>query len=164
MWPQLLQAGHRLDEVHRTFGTYFWDVGAEVTYHLSGRKLKAADPSAEPSSASASASASAAPFSLTTTTTTTNTPAVVLPSGPAALSGEARCTGTYTAAAAERAAVVAGLAMIVKEPKPEGSGPKFKGRCFICGLKGHSKVLCPERSQAELVPPETHAAGVIAGC
>lgn len=46
MWPKLLHA-ENLEEEHLRHGTFFWDVGAEVVYHLSGRKLLAVDEDAE---------------------------------------------------------------------------------------------------------------------
>eukprot|EP00913_Durusdinium_trenchii_P002213 g2044.t1 len=47
MWPKLLNS-QNLAEDHLRYGTFFWDVGAEVVYHLSGRKLLAqTNPDAE---------------------------------------------------------------------------------------------------------------------
>mmetsp|Transcript_56629 Transcript_56629/g.184205 ORF Transcript_56629/g.184205 Transcript_56629/m.184205 type:complete len:375 (+) Transcript_56629:152-1276(+) len=156
MWPRLLAAGDRLEEVHREFGVFFWDVGAEVIYHLSGRKLRAAEELPTGSAVGSDAAPSAA--------------AVV-----AELHGEARATtaGGYTAAAAERAALVPGLALAkgaeARISAAQGEGPrqhaaKFKGRCFICGLKGHSKLLCPARPIEPGLPPEECSRQVIAGC
>lgn len=135
MWPQLQAAGDRLEEEHRQFGTFFWDVGAEVVYHLSGRKLYG-DPQGE-------ANVGAAPMVWQAETE---------------LRGEAVATFTYTAAAVERKAHVPGLALPTAS---RTQAPRFKGRCFMCGVKGHSKLHCPERGTVELHPSSSH---LIVGC
>lgn len=127
MWPELRAAGQatstvsaaeaaeRLFEAHRRYGTYFWDVGEEVIYHLSGRKLHATE-----LGGGAGEGAPPPAFELRTA---------------------ARASGTFTAAAAERTAHVAGLAL----PAKEATMSRFKGRCYVCGEKGHSKLNCAKR-------------------
>lgn len=106
MWPKLLHA-ENLEEEHLRHGTFFWDVGAEVVYHLSGRKLLAVDEDAETER-------------------------------PEGLYGVATATATFTSVAADRTMYIAGLAL----PKAKGQSGRFKGRCYVCGERGHSKSNC----------------------
>jgi len=136
MWPRLRSAAN-LEEEHLRFGTFFWDVEAEVVYHLSGRKLIADDSN---SSAITGTGVDDKPLQSTSR---------------AEFRGAATSTETYTALAVERTVHVAGLAL----PSKEGKSAKFKGRCYICGQKGHSKLNCALRGKQEKGPPE-----VLAGC
>lgn len=106
MWPKLLHA-ENLEEEHLRHGTFFWDVGAEVVYHLSGRKLLAVDEDAEAER-------------------------------PEGLYGVATATATFTSVAADRTMYIAGLAL----SKAKGQSGRFKGRCYVCGERGHSKSNC----------------------
>lgn len=125
MWPRLLKADD-LEKEHICYGTFFWDVGVEVVYHLSGRKLKAeGDATGEP----------------------------LLFVGQ--LRGEATTTATFTAVAAQRTMEVTGLSA----PEPKGHMGRFKGRCYLCGEKGHSKSHCKLHGDLPKGPPE-----VVAGC
>jgi len=126
MWPVLL-AAEDLQEEHRRFGTYFWDTGAEVIYHLSGRKLKADTCSKD----------------------------TLAPLAALEVHGAVCGSTTFTAAAAERTVVIPGLAL----PTPGPDASRFKGRCYICGEKGHSKLRCSKRQDLEPSPPH-----VLAGC
>jgi len=122
MWPALRSADN-ISDTHNHFGTFFWDVGAEVVYHLSGRKLHAEPYDSE------------------------------IPE--LELRGAAHATVTYTAVAADRVAHIPGLSMPVKRE----SSSRFKGRCFLCGEKGHSKLNCALRG--DVGPAQGQ---VLAGC
>eukprot|EP00438_Fugacium_kawagutii_P034099 Skav232059 [mRNA] locus=scaffold1641:102635:104339:- [translate_table: standard] len=113
-------------EEHLHYGTFFWDVGAEVVYHLSGRKLLAED-------------------------------AAERRDVPEGLYGVATATATFTAVAAGRTMYVAGLAL----PKAKGGSGRFKGRCYVCGERGHSKSNC---SMTNLEKRPTEACTAVAGC
>eukprot|EP00927_Polykrikos_kofoidii_P066017 TRINITY_DN61697_c0_g1_i1.p1 TRINITY_DN61697_c0_g1~~TRINITY_DN61697_c0_g1_i1.p1 ORF type:complete len:368 (-),score=52.89 TRINITY_DN61697_c0_g1_i1:60-1163(-) len=121
MWREIRSASS-VEQAHRPYGTFFWDAGEEIVYHLSGRKLQAAD------SGTVSAPADNA----------------------LELHGAALPSRTYTAVAADRIAVVPGLAMPSCSASKQGqtsSASRFKGRCYLCGEKGHSKRLCSSRSE-----------------
>lgn len=128
MWPKLRHA-EDLEKEHLNFGTFFIDVGMEVVYHLSGRKLHAAEgPDSE----------------------------LLAPLPVAAeISGVASSTATYTALAVDREVRAPGLAALAQKPVKAS----FKGRCFLCGQKGHSKLHCELRGTLAPGPPE-----VAAGC
>ena len=125
--------------------------GSAVTYHLSGRKVRAAPPCA---AGGEIPGAKAAP----------DTPGAATPAAHGAC--RLACTGLAEAAApAEGAgrgahlagfvrgaawgsAVVAGLDRM-RTPAAAGTRP-FRGRCFACGQKGHSKDHCPQWRRADL--------------
>eukprot|EP00441_Pelagodinium_beii_P031475 CAMPEP_0197640300 /NCGR_PEP_ID=MMETSP1338-20131121/14639_1 /TAXON_ID=43686 ORGANISM="Pelagodinium beii, Strain RCC1491" /NCGR_SAMPLE_ID=MMETSP1338 /ASSEMBLY_ACC=CAM_ASM_000754 /LENGTH=330 /DNA_ID=CAMNT_0043213135 /DNA_START=9 /DNA_END=997 /DNA_ORIENTATION=- len=111
MWPHL-RASTELKKDHLMYGTFFWDVEAEVVYHLSGRKLLADEDT----------------FSVEGELGKDQRPT----DAAGQLRGEASTTATFTALAVERTMHVAGLAL----PKKEAKGGRFKGRCYICGQKG----------------------------
>ncbi|CAJ1448480.1 unnamed protein product [Effrenium voratum] len=113
MWPRLLHAEH-LEEEHLRYGTFFCDVGAEVVYHLSGRKVIAA-PENE-----------------------------ALMEG---LHGVATETETFTAVAAARTMHLSGLGL----PGPKRPQRRFKGHCYLCGQRGHSKTHCSLQTRDEEV-------------
>eukprot|EP00435_Cladocopium_sp_Y103_P063068 s724_g24.t1 len=50
----------------------------------------------------------------------------------------ATATATFTSVAADRTMYIAGLAL----PKAKGQSGRFKGRCYVCGERGHSKSNC----------------------
>lgn len=125
---------HGLQEraVHRLHRTYVLDQAAPVTYHLSGRKVRAGTSGVD--------------------SCTTSVAMQALPRGANVLG-----TGFVRGAVFGHAAV-AGLAARetdgdakIKTPLCSGGHPvgqparvkRFKGRCFICGKKGHSKAHCP---------------------
>ncbi|OLP83168.1 hypothetical protein AK812_SmicGene36108 [Symbiodinium microadriaticum] len=68
---------------------------------------------------------------------------------------EATTTATFTAVAAQRTMEVTGLSA----PEPKGHMGRFKGRCYLCGEKGHSKSHCKLHGDLPKGPPE-----VVAGC
>lgn len=109
MWPRL-RSSTELEKDHLIYGTFFWDVEAEVVYHLSGRKLLADES-----------------FSLEELGKDQT-----LANAAGELRGEASTTATFTALAVERTMHVAGLAL----PKKEAKSGRFKGRCYLCGQKG----------------------------
>lgn len=117
MWP-ILRNATDLEQEHRRFGTFFWETGSEVVYHLSGRKLHADDADA-------------------------SDPCARQPALAAELREAWHASATFTVAAAERTACVAGLARPRTDKEP--SGRRFKGACFICGERGHSKAHCERR-------------------
>ena len=126
--------------------------GSAVTYHLSGRKVRAAPPCAAGGVVS---SAKAAPKGVVAAPDT-------LDAAPLAAHGacQVACTVLGEAApppegaegfvrgAAWGSAVVAGLDR-VRTPAAAGTRP-FRGRCFACGQKGHSKDHCPQWQRADL--------------
>ena len=125
--------------------------GSAVTYHLSGRKVRAAPPCAAGGEVPG---AKAAP----------DTPGAATPAAHGAC--RVACTGLaeappppegaergahhagFVRGAAWGSAVVAGLDR-VRAPAAAGTRP-FRGRCFACGQKGHSKDHCPQWRRADL--------------
>ena len=125
--------------------------GSAVTYHLSGRKVRAAPPCAAGGEVPG---AKVAP----------DTPGAATPAAHGAC--RVACTGLaeappppegadrgahhagFVRGAAWGSAVVAGLDR-VRAPAAAGTRP-FRGRCFACGQKGHSKDHCPQWRRADL--------------
>ena len=136
-------------ESHKAFGTYVLDQGKEVLYHMSGRRVRAADDSDEQNKESRS----------TTDNPITNTD--IVPSTKTPRTPQQPLEGSYTTARETRAKVP-GLAFVCDEEeqtdrknrKTPGSKKPFKQRCFHCGVKGHSKKFCPVRlASLQCQPP-----------
>ena len=135
----------------RTYTPLSSHQGSAVTYHLSGRKVRAAPPCAAGGEVPG---AKAAP----------DTPGAATPAAHGAC--RVACTGLaeappppegaergahhagFVRGAAWGSAVVAGLDR-VRAPAAAGTRP-FRGRCFACGQKGHSKDHCPQWRRADL--------------
>ena len=135
----------------RTYTPLSPNQGSAVTYHLSGRKVRAAPPCAAGGEVPA---AKVAP----------DTPGAATPAAHGAC--RVACTGLaeappppegadrgahhagFVRGAAWGSAVVAGLDR-VRAPAAAGTRP-FRGRCFACGQKGHSKDHCPQWRRADL--------------
>eukprot|EP00965_Chrysotila_dentata_P151086 4994068-Pleurochrysis_carterae.AAC.1 len=114
---------------HTRYKTFVLDQGGPVVYHLSGRKVHAGRIPSETSAAVVALS----PLSSVRVTQ----------------SDAAASSAGFVRGAAWSVARVSGLALPSGEfPRGHGqaSQPKgrFKGRCFMCGVKGHSKEYCSE--------------------
>ncbi len=120
-------------DAHKTYGTYVLDQGKEVLYHMSGRRVRAADDKDTPDHQSQNSENNC----VTNTRTTIERP----------------LEGSYTTARETRAKVP-GLAFLrdedeERDPKKQislANRKPFKQRCFHCGEKGHSKKFCPTRA------------------
>jgi hypothetical protein len=119
---------------HKAYGTYVLDQGKEVLYHMSGRRVRAAD---ENDAEIHSTTIRNQEPSTETSATITQQP----------------LERSYTTARETRAKVP-GLAFLSSEDEqkdrknttnPTNRKP-FKQRCFHCGEKGHSKRFCPARA------------------
>ena len=130
-----------VEDAHPRWGNFVLDQGKEVIYHLSGRRVRAADPNKEGVDKSGGDA--------------------VASSGTAAteqLPGQAptdESCESFTTARSVRA-IVPGLEIIPNERKdgPKGGG-KFKQRCFRCGKKGHSYRFCPDAREGDQPIVET---------
>ena len=114
---------------HAEYGTYILDQGTAVVFHLSGRKLRASDDSED----LGDVCSGRGPVTFSQDTARSMASA---PDGRAA-AGFVRGAETWVATAhavgLERASC----------PLEPSKTHKFKGRCFLCGAKGHSKTFCP---------------------
>mmetsp|Transcript_29999 Transcript_29999/g.62724 ORF Transcript_29999/g.62724 Transcript_29999/m.62724 type:complete len:409 (-) Transcript_29999:2171-3397(-) len=128
---------------HRDFGTYVLDQGKEVLYHMSGRRVRAADEN------------DAKEEDAHTSTQNQETTSDLAPALTTHGTKQEPYKGSFTTARETRAKVP-GLAFLSTEDdqkdeknktKPMKRKP-FKQRCFFCGEKGHSKKFCPAREQA----------------
>ena len=120
--------------------------GSAVTYHLSGRKVRAAPLCA---AGGKSPRAKAAPDTPGAATPAAHgacrvacTGLAEAPPPPEGADRGAHHAGGFVRGAAWGSAVVAGLDR-VRAPAAAGTRP-FRGRCFACGQKGHSKDHCPQ--------------------
>ena len=130
-----------MEEAHPRWGNFVLDQGKEVIYHLSGRRVRAADPNKEGVDKSCGDA--------------------VASSGTAAteqLPGQAptdESCESFTTARSVRA-IVPGLEII---PSERNDGPKrggkFKQKCFRCGKKGHSYRFCPDAREGDQPVVET---------
>lgn len=129
-----------VEAAHPQWGNFVLDQGREVIYHLSGRRVRAADPNKESVDRSdrdefASSAMGAA----------------------GALPGKAptgESCGSFTTARSVRA-IVPGLEIIPSERKDGGARGKFKQKCFLCGKKGHSYRFCPDAREGDQPVVET---------
>ena len=125
--------------------------GSAVTYHLSGRKVRAAPPCAAGTEVSG---AEAAPDTPDAAPPAADGACLVACTvlGEAAPPPEGADRGAHHAGfvrgAAWGSAVVAGLDRM-RTPAAAGTRP-FRGRCFACGQKGHSKDHCPQWRRTDL--------------
>lgn len=125
--------------------------GSAVTYHLSGRKVRAAPPCAAGGEASGAKAAPDTPGAATPaahgTCRVACTGLAEAPPPPEGADRGAHHAG-FVRGAAWGSAVVAGLDR-VRTPAAAGNRP-FRGRCFACGQKGHSKDHCPQWRRSDL--------------
>ncbi len=118
---------------HRLYRTYVLDQAAPVTYHLSGRKVRA------DTSGLASSSTSVAMQALPRADHVLGTGFV-----RGAVFGHAAVPGLAPAENGD-ARIETPLGSDGKPARTK----RFKGRCFICGKKGHSKAHCPSSDLPE---------------
>ena len=132
------------------------DQDAPVTYHLSGRKVRA-----DASGAVCSGDIDSEPVgwsyhaTQTVLRTMTDVAMQALPRdrhisgadfvrgavfGRAVVSGLAPARGNEKSAAQSESPLSVDGSLVAK---------RFKGRCFVCGKKGHSKTFCPARDLVE---------------
>ena len=133
---------------HGRYRTYVLDQGCAVTYHLSGRKVQAAPPLCDTEAQAPGAKAEAAPDTPDAAPTAADASRLVacteLEEATPPLEGGQHAG--FVRGAAWGSAVVAGLGRV---RAPAATRP-FRGRCFACGLKGHSKDHCPHWRRAGL--------------
>ena len=136
---------------HARYRTFVLDQGSAVTYHISGRKMRAAPPCAAGGGASGAKATPDAPDAAPAAADGAFLVACTV-LGEAAPPPEGADCGAHPAGfvrgAAWGSAVVAGLDR-VRAPAAAGTRP-FRGRCFACGQKGHSKDHCPSWRRADL--------------
>ena len=136
---------------HARYRTFVLDQGSAVTYHISGRKMRAAPPCAAGGGASGAKATPDAPDAAPAAADGACLVACTV-LGEAASPPEGADRGAHPAGfvrgAAWGSAVVAGLDR-VRAPAAAGTRP-FRGRCFACGQKGHSKDHCPSWRRADL--------------
>lgn len=126
---------HGMD-IHKTYGTYVLDQGKEVLYHMSGRRVRAAE---ENDSQNCNNQIISESTNMSQSSTIAQQP----------------LDGSFTTARETRAKVP-GLAFFGVEDKLQNmkinstSRKPFKQRCFHCGEKGHSKKFCPLRVASQL--------------
>mmetsp|Transcript_60295 Transcript_60295/g.147964 ORF Transcript_60295/g.147964 Transcript_60295/m.147964 type:complete len:376 (-) Transcript_60295:120-1247(-) len=116
---------------HKNYGTYVLDQQVEVIYHLSGRRARRATTEEEQNennrkSCSANNSSNMVPQ-----------PTVM--------------EGAFTSARTCRATIPGLVFMSEGEQQDERKQlpKKFKGRCFHCNERGHSKIHCPRMTSAD---------------
>ena len=129
-----------VEAAHPQWGNFVLDQGREVIYHLSGRRVRAADPNKESVDRSDRDEFASSAMGVTNT-----------------LSGKAptdESCGSFTTARSVRA-IVPGLEIIPSERTDGGARGKFKQKCFLCGKKGHSYRFCPDAKEGNQPVVET---------
>ena len=132
------------------------DQAAPVTYHLSGRKVRADTSGAVRSSGTGTEPVRWPPHATQAASRSTTDVAMQ------ALPCDRHVPGAdFIRGAVFGHAVVPGLAPArgAERSDAQGQSPlradgqfgekRFKGRCFVCGKKGHSKTHCPARGLTE---------------
>ena len=136
-------------EAHKTYGTYVLDQGKEVLYHMSGRRVRAADENDTNNDRSRT--------SMQNLESDFESTRVI----NAHITTHQPLEGSYTTARETRAKVP-GLAFFCDEDEEKvrknlekaTNKKPFKQRCFHCGEKGHSKKFCPAREASlQCLPP-----------
>ena len=119
---------------HRLHCTYVLDQAAPVTYHLSGRKVRADNcgPARSPTSVAMKTLPRGDPVSSTNFVRGAVFSRAIVP-GLAPACGIESCD-------AKTEAHLGNDGQSIAQP---AHTKRFKGRCFICGKKGHSKAHCP---------------------
>ena len=130
-----------VEAAHPQWGNFVLDQGIEVIYHLSGRRVRAADPNRE----SVDKCAGGIEFASSAM------------GAAGALPGKAptgESCGSFTTARSVRA-IVPGLEIILSDRKDGGARGEFKQKCFQCGKKGHSYRFCPDAKEGDQPVVET---------
>jgi hypothetical protein len=144
---QLADIIARGPEAHKTYGTYVLDQGFEVLYHLSGRRARRATPSERQTDGQKERI-----HGVPTGTIDLSRPATLQDSSaPPTTVME----GAFTSARSCRA-TIPGLVFMSVEPDRKQLPRKFKGRCYHCNKRGHSKMHCPlmtstDKQQVEVI-------------
>ena len=129
-----------VEAAHSQWGNFVLDQGREVIYHLSGRRVRAADPNKESVDRSDRDKFASSAMGVTNTL-------------PGKAPTDESC-GSFTTARSVRA-IVPGLEIIPSERKDGGARGKFKQKCFLCGKKGHSYRFCPDAREGNQPVVET---------
>lgn len=122
---QLHDIVSRGPQAHRAYGTYVLDQGVEILYHVSGRRARRA-PTEEQNP---------------------HTQKQVKVEGPS-INGiihpnlQLPLKGAFTTARSCQA-MIPGLVFPSDKVSNSQQSKKFKGRCFRCNERGHSKMHCP---------------------
>jgi len=166
--------GGGMDTHREKYGTYVLDQGHEVLYHMSGRRVKAANSDDDDDDAvdvAVAVTDSSPEISAQNQATTIRTGITTRECKTNDATQEQQqqrqqqpLEGSFTTAR-ETIAKVPGLAFIMSEgEKQKGANNNksntnttkkkpFKQKCFYCGVKGHSKKFCPKRETCLLTEP-----------
>jgi hypothetical protein len=141
-------------DVHKTYGTYVLDQGKEILYHMSGRRVRAADEN-DSKNHDTQTTIQRNQESISELINVTETNVISQQLQP--------LEGSFTTAR-ETIAKVPGLSFLCAEDEqkerkvrtnPTTNRKPFKQRCFHCGEKGHSKKFCPARAASRVCPPSS---------
>mmetsp|Transcript_18366 Transcript_18366/g.52985 ORF Transcript_18366/g.52985 Transcript_18366/m.52985 type:complete len:387 (-) Transcript_18366:336-1496(-) len=135
-------AAKELKDVHRKYGNYVLNEDEEVLYHVSGRRVHAAEQCNDANTCVGFGNGHDAIRTEIDGTVCNNRTS--LSSGP---------VGSSFTTARSCLAIVPGLSVASSEMRRDCGAAKPRGRfrqsCFHCGAKGHSKKWCPDiQSQA----------------